>query len=169
MIGQIKDFSQTHFHCQVDGDDTVFFYRFHRDSFNTYLRMLCLVYDYKIPSVTLVSDLLSQVVDDMKNCSLTYSFVVQDMHVILDHKSLPLQLLSFVNCGRVCTSDGQVQMRQSLVTENLTLGMMAANRILYSPKNLDFCIENSCFIMHASTLFNMMSYSLTAVLIIWLA
>ncbi|KAF8233466.1 hypothetical protein L208DRAFT_1395738 [Tricholoma matsutake] len=81
----------------VDGNDTVFFYRFHRDLFNTYLRMLCLVYDYEVPSATLVSDLLSRVVDDMKDCSLTYSFVVQDTHVILDHKSLPLQLLSFVN------------------------------------------------------------------------
>jgi hypothetical protein len=110
VIGQIEDFSQTYFHCQVDGNNTVFFYRFLRDSFNTYLRMLCLVYDYEVPSGTLVSDLLSRVVDDMKDCSLTYSFVVQDTHAILDHESLPLQLLSFVNYGRVHTSDGQVWM-----------------------------------------------------------
>jgi hypothetical protein len=120
-----------------------------------FLRTLCLVYEYEVPPATLVSDLLSRVVDDMKDCSLTYSFMVQDTHAILDHESLPLQLLSFVNRGRVRASDGQIRMRRSPVTENLTLETMATNR-LYSPPSLNFCIENGCFIVHASMLFSMM-------------
>jgi hypothetical protein len=138
----------------VDGDETVFFYRFHRDSFNMCLRTLCLVYEYEVPPATLVSDLLYRVVDDMKDCALKYSFVVKDTHAILDHESLPLLLLSFVNRGRVRTSDGQIRMRRSPVTEDMTLESMTNSRHLYSPTSLDFCVENGRFIVHASTSFN---------------
>jgi hypothetical protein len=118
------------------------------------LRTPCLVYEYEVPPATLVSELLYHIVDDMKDCTLKYSFVVKDTHAILDHESLPLLLLSFINHGRFWTSDGQIRMRHSPVTEDMTLESMMNSRHLYSLTSLDFCVKNGRFIVHASTSFN---------------
>lgn len=68
------------------------YYRFHKDSFNAMLEHFSLLYSHDIPSTTLATDLVRQVIEDMKCSRMHYSFVEHYSPNILDHELLPLLL-----------------------------------------------------------------------------
>lgn len=85
------------------------YYWFHKDSFNAMLEHFSLLYSHDIPSTTLATDLVRQVIEDMKRSRMCYSFVEHYSPNILDHKALPLLLMIFRDRGRAA-SDSEIKL-----------------------------------------------------------
>ena len=77
----------------------LYLYQFLQDSFNAPLQSLSIFYKYNLPPMTPIGDVTVCIAEDMQNSNMHYYFVEWQIPGILEHESLPLQLLSFINWG----------------------------------------------------------------------
>lgn len=122
-------------------------YRFHRDSVAQYLSDHHLVYHYTLSPTTLITDLITRVIDDMSTSPSLYRFASSSLenNMFLSHETQPLQLLGLVNKGTPRVSDNQVHLRTMPVTRSTTLQHLADDKAF---ANAAECIEDGRFVIY---------------------
>lgn len=131
---------------QEDNDIEFFAYQFLRDSFNAKLEEYQLLYLYELPLSMKIVDLIERVKTDMESSTFNYRFSNALRGRYLEHETLPLHLLAFMNKGKIRPADGQVRIRAAANHADLTVLDIAGNKTRYAVPEI--AIEGTRLVIH---------------------
>jgi hypothetical protein len=127
----------------------IYLYRFHKDSFNAFLREHHLIFHYDLLPTMQIINLIPRIIDDMHNSPLAYQFGGPSQgpsSSYLPHETQALQLLGLVNKGCPRPSDQQVRLRKMPIQQGHTVDSLARDRTYFANPNM--CIDDGRFVLH---------------------